>query len=72
MLSDVDNLHEDLADLTCDITIKERLIEELEKSQKRLHSLKNQYEDKLISLQSKIKETEIERDKVLSNFGRYS
>lgn len=56
--------------MTCDISIKEKLVEELEASQKRLHAMKQQYEDKLISLQSKIKETEMERDKVLATMGK--
>ncbi len=66
-----DALCEDLASLTCDISIKEKLVEELEASQKRLHAMKQQYEEKLISLTSRIKETEQERDKVLSSIGGY-
>ncbi|XP_041367345.1 kinesin-like protein KIF21A isoform X2 [Gigantopelta aegis] len=66
---DSDNIHEDLAELTCEISIKQRLIEELESSQKKLHVVKMQYEEKVIQLQHKIKETESERDKVLSNLG---
>ncbi|XP_013396201.1 kinesin-like protein KIF21A isoform X2 [Lingula anatina] len=64
-----DNIHEDLAELTCEISIKQKLIEELELSQRRLQSLKIQYEEKLSQLQSKIKQTEEERDKVLSSLG---
>ena len=66
---DTENLHEDLANLTCDISIKQKLIDELEVSQKRLQAMKAQYEEKLVSLQGKIKETECERDKVLHNLG---
>ncbi len=66
-----DALCEDLASLTCDISIKEKLVEELEASQKRLHAMKQQYEVKLISLQTRIRETEAERDKVLANMGEY-
>ncbi|XP_030849432.1 kinesin-like protein KIF21A isoform X11 [Strongylocentrotus purpuratus] len=62
-------LQENLAELACEITIKQRLIEELEHSQKRLHTMKMQYEEKLGSLLDKIKETESERDKVLDNLG---
>ncbi|XP_022094071.1 kinesin-like protein KIF21A isoform X3 [Acanthaster planci] len=62
-------LQEDLADLACEINIKQRLIEELETSQRRLYTLKAQYEEKMMSLQSKIRETEMERDKILANMG---
>lgn len=65
-------LHENLADLTCEISIKQKLIEELELSQKRLHTLRIHYEEKLLSLESKIRETELERDRVLANLGRSS
>ncbi|XP_067137025.1 kinesin-like protein KIF21A isoform X2 [Centruroides vittatus] len=58
---------EDLAKLTCEISIKQKLIEELELSQQRLQTLRQNYEEKLIQLQMKIRETEIERDKVLDN-----
>ncbi|XP_071100198.1 kinesin-like protein KIF21A isoform X1 [Haliotis cracherodii] len=68
--SDSDHIHEDLAELTCEITIKQRLIEELEHSQKKVHAIKQQYEEKVIQLQQRIKETEIERDKVLANVGQ--
>ena len=70
-VSVTENLREDLADLTCEISIKEKLVEELENSQKRLHAMRAQYEEKLTNLQAKIKETELERDKVLHNMGVY-
>ena len=69
--SDSDNLHEDLADLTCEISIKQKLIEELELSQRKLSALRSQYEGKLLALQTRINETEVERDKVLSNLGQF-
>ncbi|XP_051976245.1 kinesin-like protein KIF21A isoform X2 [Xyrauchen texanus] len=59
----------DLANITCEIAIKQRLIDELENSQRRLHTLKQQYEQKLMMLQSKIKDTQLERDRVLHNMG---
>ena len=62
-----EELREDLADLTTEIAIKEKLIEELEQSQKKIHVLKTQYEKKLNLLQNKIRETEEERDHVLQN-----
>uniref|UniRef100_A0A671SGG1 Kinesin-like protein KIF21A n=2 Tax=Sinocyclocheilus anshuiensis TaxID=1608454 RepID=A0A671SGG1_9TELE len=59
----------DLANITCEIAIKQRLIDELENSQRRLHTLKQQYEQKLMMLQSKIRDTQLERDRVLQNMG---
>ncbi|XP_076849672.1 kinesin-like protein KIF21B isoform X3 [Brachyhypopomus gauderio] len=61
------NLQADLADLTCEIEIKQRLIDELEGSQRRLLTLKLQYEEKLVLLQNKIRDTQLERDRVLQN-----
>uniref|UniRef100_A0A672SP65 Kinesin-like protein KIF21B n=1 Tax=Sinocyclocheilus grahami TaxID=75366 RepID=A0A672SP65_SINGR len=61
------SLQADLADLTCEIEIKQRLIDELENSQRRLLMLKSQYEEKLILLQNKIRDTQLERDRVLHN-----
>ena len=58
-------LREDLADLSTEISIKQKLIEELENSQKRLNNMKLHYEEKLSLLERKIKETETERDTVL-------
>lgn len=56
-----------MADLTCEIEIKQKLIDELENSQRRLLTLKLQYEEKLILLQNKIRDTQLERDRVLQN-----
>lgn len=61
------NFQADLADLTCEIEIKQKLIDELENSQRRLILLKLQYEEKLILLQNKIRDTQLERDRVLQN-----
>eukprot|EP00794_Sanderia_malayensis_P016767 gene16767-18461_t len=66
---DEEALREDIADLSTEITIKQKLVEELEHSQKRLTVLKHQYEEKMTLLETKIKETEQERDKVLKNIG---
>lgn len=63
----VANFQADLADLTCEIEIKQKLIDELENSQRRLMMLKLQYEEKLILLQNKIRDTQLERDRVLQN-----
>ena len=65
-------LNEKLADLMGEISIKQKLIDELEMTQKRIHSMRAQYEEKLGTLAQKIKETESERDKVLSNLGKFS
>ncbi|XP_032368433.1 kinesin-like protein KIF21B isoform X6 [Etheostoma spectabile] len=61
------NFQADLADLTCEIEIKQKLMDELENSQRRLLMLKLQYEEKLILLQNKIRDTQLERDRVLQN-----
>ncbi|PWA14672.1 hypothetical protein CCH79_00014381 [Gambusia affinis] len=64
-----ENVQADLANITCEIAIKQKLIDELENSQRRLHTLKQQYEQKLTMLQNKIRDTQLERDKVLHNMG---
>lgn len=64
------NFQADLADLTCEIEIKQKLIDELENSQRRLQTLKHQYEEKLILLQNKIRDTQLERDRVLQNLSK--
>ncbi|MBN3298410.1 KI21A protein, partial [Amia calva] len=63
------NFQADLANITCEIAIKQKLIDELENSQRRLHTLKQNYEQKLMMLQTKIRDTQIERDRVLQNMG---
>ncbi|XP_029901602.1 kinesin-like protein KIF21A isoform X3 [Myripristis murdjan] len=68
-LDEKENVQADLANITCEIAIKQKLIDELENSQRRLHTLKQQYEHKLMMLQSKIRDTQLERDKVLHNMG---
>lgn len=67
-----DTFQADLADLTCEIEIKQRLIDELENSQRRLLMLKLQYEEKLILLQNKIRDTQLERDRVLQNLSEFA
>lgn len=57
----------DLAQLTHDISMKQKLIEALEQSQQRLRMMKKHYEEKLWELEQKIRETENERDKILAN-----
>ncbi|XP_046388282.1 kinesin-like protein KIF21A isoform X3 [Ischnura elegans] len=57
----------ELAELTSEINIKQKLIEELELSQRRLQSMRAHYEDKLTQLQRRIQDTQEERDKVLAS-----
>ncbi|KAM4523768.1 kinesin-like protein KIF21A [Fundulus diaphanus] len=68
-LEEKENMQADLANITCEIAIKQKLIDELENSQRRLHTLKQQYEQKLTMLHNKIRDTQLERDKVLHNMG---
>ncbi|CAH1785793.1 unnamed protein product [Owenia fusiformis] len=60
-------ISEELANITCDINIKEQLIEKLESSQKQMNAMKQHYEEKLKSLSQRIKDTEKERDQVLQS-----
>ena len=60
-----------LADVVGEISIKQKLIDELEASQKRLRAMRAHYEEKLCTLANKIRETEVERDKVLANLGQF-
>merc|ERR1719483_773044 len=62
-------LNEELVELTSEISLKQKLIEELEMSQKRMASMKHQYENKLLELNNRIHHTQEERDKVLKNLG---
>merc|ERR1719431_1186292 len=62
-------LNEELVELTSEISLKQKLIEELEMSQKRMASMKQQYENKLLELNNRIHHTQEERDKVLKNMG---
>jgi len=68
-LSGNEKLNTMLADVVGEISIKQRLIDELESTQKRLRAMRAHYEEKLSTLANKIRETELERDKVLANLG---
>jgi len=57
----------ELEQITAEVNIKEKLVNELEHLQKRLTSMQNQYETKLKLMSEKIKITEQERDRVLEN-----
>lgn len=58
----------ELAELTSEINIKQKLIEELERSQKRIQFMRQHYEDKLQLLHERIRATQEERDTVLLSF----
>lgn len=51
----IHTMEESLADLADEITIKQRLVEELEKSQKKIFAMKLQYEEKLNLLNNQIR-----------------
>lgn len=51
--------------------MKQKLITELELSQQRLHTMRQHYEEKLLQLQARIKDTQEERDKVLQSFSKF-
>lgn len=59
-----ENYNAELADLTSEISIKQKLIESLEATQRRLETMKFQYEEKLNLMMNRIKATQDERDKV--------
>ena len=53
-----------------EITIKQQLINQLEKAQKSLNSLRSQYEEKMVLLQNQIRATEAERDKFIKDISK--
>lgn len=57
----------ELNDLSSDIELKTKLIEQLELSHQRMQIMRQHYEEKLNVLNSKIVNTQRERDQVLSN-----
>lgn len=56
--------------MDCDIEIKSKLIEQLELSQHRMNQMRQQYEDKLMLLTTKVANTQKERDDILSMIGK--
>uniref|UniRef100_A0A7I4YIE6 Kinesin motor domain-containing protein n=1 Tax=Haemonchus contortus TaxID=6289 RepID=A0A7I4YIE6_HAECO len=58
-------LRDNLADLQTEINIKERLIAELERSDRHLAEVRLSYEKKLTELSAQIKKMEAERDRVV-------
>ncbi|KAB0801448.1 hypothetical protein PPYR_05802 [Photinus pyralis] len=65
-------LNDQLLTLTTDIDMKQKLIDELELSQRRMQTMKQHYEDKLMQLQTRIRNTQEERDKVLQSYSTSS
>lgn len=64
-LDDTASLATSIAELTSEINIKQQLVEQLERAQQSMFTLRAQYEEKLTSLQQQIKVTENERDRVI-------
>ena len=62
---DSESLQEDLATLSSEINIKQKLIDQLEGAQRTMQAMKKQYEEKLQTLHIQINKTESERDRVL-------
>lgn len=58
---------EDLIDISEDIELKSKLIEQLEMTKNRMEKMRQIYEEKLNVLNSKIVNTQRERDQVLAN-----
>ncbi|KAG5869951.1 Kinesin-like protein KIF21B, partial [Gonioctena quinquepunctata] len=73
--SDEKELHNELKDelitLTNDIDMKQKLIDELELSQRRMQTMRQHYEDKLMQLQVRIQTTQEERDKILHSYSAH-
>ncbi|XP_055852546.1 kinesin-like protein KIF21A isoform X1 [Episyrphus balteatus] len=59
----------ELNDISSDIELKSKLIEQLELSQQRMQLMRQHYEEKLNVLNNRIQNTQKERDQVLANMG---
>ena len=59
-----------LANLATDITSVANMVAQLKRSEREKHMMKIQYEEKLAQQQQKIRETEMERDRVLASLGK--
>jgi len=60
-------IEKNLNELTIEIDIKKRLIDELETNQRKIEQMRVHYEDKVNVLQERIKQIQTERDKLLTN-----
>ena len=58
--------------LFSEINLKQQLVDQLEKAQNSLYTMKIQYEEKVHVLQTQIKNIESERDKVLKEMSKCS
>ncbi|XP_019852103.1 PREDICTED: kinesin-like protein KIF21A [Amphimedon queenslandica] len=56
-----------IVELTSEMNIKQQLVDQLEKAQRSLHSLRSQYEEKMVVLQTQIRAIESERDKIIKD-----
>jgi len=59
-----------LANLATDIASMANMVAQLKRSEREKHMMKIQYEEKLAQQQQKIRETEMERDRVLASLGK--
>lgn len=66
------DLKDELMTLTTDIDMKQKLIDELELSQRRMQTMRQHYEEKLMQLQMRIKDTQDERDKILQMHSQHT
>ncbi|XP_049549454.1 kinesin-like protein KIF21A isoform X4 [Anopheles darlingi] len=62
-----EELRAEMLEVNSDIALKSKLIEQLELSQQRLQTMRQQYEEKLNVLNAKITNTQRERDQILAN-----
>ena len=62
--------NDEVTEIQTQINMQQQLIERLEMSQKQMAAMRLQYEAKVGQLQAKIRETEAERDRVLSTIER--
>ena len=64
-------LHFDTPPLPSEINLKQQLVDQLEKAQKNLYSMKQHYKEKMSLLQQQIRSIESERDKVVKEMSKY-
>ena len=69
---EAERIQDDLAEITNEISLKQRLIEQLETQQRKMALMQANYEDKIGKLHSMIKATALERDEVLASISSLS
>ena len=67
-----ERIQDDLAEITNEISLKQRLIEQLEMQQRKMALMQANYEDKIVKLHSMIKATALERDEVVASISSLS